>query len=383
MVLHKPKAEDTNQENLSLLHMDLCGPMRVESINEKKYILTLRGFYENVSISHQTSVARTPQHNSIVERRNQTLMKAARIMLIFSKAPLFLWAEAINTACYTQNCSLIRIRYSKTPYELMHEKKPDLSFFHVFGSLCYPTNDSEDLGKLNAKADIVPVATAPRAVEIVNLHVSTSIDEDASSSSIPLTQEQEHSSIISQNINESPKTPLFHDDPLYEFIYEDSNSQGSSSNMRPSHTQFEIIGLWTKDYPIENVIGDPSRSIYKVKTDEFGRVLKDKARLVSQEFRKEEGIDFEESFTWVARIEDIYIPMVENNNLDKDLQETPVDATLYRGMIRSLMYLTSSRLDLIYAVCLCAWYQAKPTEKHLNAVKWIFRYLKGTINMRL
>nr|GEY36662.1 hypothetical protein [Tanacetum cinerariifolium] len=333
---HQPKAEDTNQENLSLLHMDLCGPMRVESINEKKtdngtkfVNQTLRGFYENVSISHQTSVARTPQHNSIVERRNQTLMKAARIMLIFSKAPLFLWAEAINTACYTQNCSLIRIRYSKTPYELMHEKKPDLSFFHVFGSLCYPTNDSEDLGKLNAKVDIamaskqfglrpglqvmtletsssrlvpniipqqpcnplnrddwdslfqplfdeyfnpltiavssVPVAAAPRAIEIVNLHVSTSIDQDASSSSIPSTQEQEHSSIISQNINESPKTPLFYDDPLYEFIYEDSNSQGSSSNMRPSHTQFEIIGLWTKDYPIENVIGDPSRSVSTIK----------------------------------------------------------------------------------------------------------------------
>ncbi|GJV88679.1 retrovirus-related pol polyprotein from transposon TNT 1-94 [Tanacetum coccineum] len=75
-------------------------------------------------------------------------------MLIFLKAPLILWAEAINTACYTQNRSLIRPRYNKTPYELMHDKKPDLSFFHVFGSLCYPTNDSEDLGKLNAKANI-------------------------------------------------------------------------------------------------------------------------------------------------------------------------------------------------------------------------------------
>ncbi|GJU02187.1 hypothetical protein Tco_1112525 [Tanacetum coccineum] len=61
----------------------------------------------------------------------------------------------------------------------------------------------------------------------------------------------------------------------------------------------------------------------------------------------------------------------------------PVDATLYRGMIGSLMYLTSSRPDLIYAVCLCARYQAKPTKKHLQAVKRIFRYFKGTINMSL
>ncbi|GJU54921.1 retrovirus-related pol polyprotein from transposon TNT 1-94 [Tanacetum coccineum] len=160
---HQPKSEDTNQEKLYLLHMDLCGPMRMESINGKKYILvivddysrftwvkflrskdeapdaiikcikniqvrlnatvrnvrtdngtefvnqTLCDFYENVSISHQTSVARTPQQNGVVERRNRTLVEAARTMLIFSKAPLFLWAEAINTACYTQNRSLIRL----------------------------------------------------------------------------------------------------------------------------------------------------------------------------------------------------------------------------------------------------------------------------------
>ncbi|GJR61175.1 retrovirus-related pol polyprotein from transposon TNT 1-94 [Tanacetum coccineum] len=76
-------------------------------------------------------------------------------------------------------------------------------------------------------------------------------------------------------------------------------------------------------------------------------------------------------------------PMVEKNKLDNNLQRTPVDATLYRGMIGSLMYLTSSRPNLIYAVCLCARYQAKPTKKHLNAVKRIFRYLKETINMGL
>ncbi|GKF47110.1 retrovirus-related pol polyprotein from transposon TNT 1-94, partial [Tanacetum coccineum] len=76
-------------------------------------------------------------------------------------------------------------------------------------------------------------------------------------------------------------------------------------------------------------------------------------------------------------------PMVEKNKLNEDLQGTPVDATLYRGMIGSLVYLTSSGPGLIYAVCLCARYQTKPTEKHLQAVKRIFRYLKGTINMGL
>ncbi|GJR30023.1 retrovirus-related pol polyprotein from transposon TNT 1-94 [Tanacetum coccineum] len=132
---------------------------------------TLREFYENVGISHQTSITCTPQQNKVFGRQNQTLVEAARTMLIFSKASLFLWAEAINTACYTQNRSLIRLRYNKTPYELMQDKKPDLSFFHVFGALCYPINDNDDLGKLDAKADIgifVGYAPAKKAFRIYN-----------------------------------------------------------------------------------------------------------------------------------------------------------------------------------------------------------------------
>ncbi|GJW67367.1 retrovirus-related pol polyprotein from transposon TNT 1-94 [Tanacetum coccineum] len=73
---------------------------------------------------------------------------------VISKAPMFLWAEAMATACYTQNRSLIHTRHDKTSYELVHDKKPDLTFFCVFGALCYPTNDNEDLGKLQPTADI-------------------------------------------------------------------------------------------------------------------------------------------------------------------------------------------------------------------------------------
>ncbi|GKF14500.1 retrovirus-related pol polyprotein from transposon TNT 1-94 [Tanacetum coccineum] len=145
---YKPKSKDTNQDKLYLLHMDLCGPMHVASVNGKKYIL------EKIGISHETSVACSPQQNGVVERRNHTLIEASRTMLIYAKAPLFLWAEAVATTFYTQNRSIIRLRHDKTPYELLHDKPPDLSFFHVFGALCYPTNDSENLGKLQPKADI-------------------------------------------------------------------------------------------------------------------------------------------------------------------------------------------------------------------------------------
>ncbi|GKB12112.1 retrovirus-related pol polyprotein from transposon TNT 1-94 [Tanacetum coccineum] len=222
---HKPKADDTNQEKLFLLHMDLCGPMHVQSVNGKKYILvivddysrftwvkflaskdeapdfiikflkmiqvrlnatvrnihtdngtefvnqTLRDYYESIGISHETSVARTPQQKRVVERRNRTLVEAARTMLIYAKAPLFLWAEAVATACYTQNRSIVRLRHGKTPYELLHDKKPDLSYLHVFGALCYPTNDSENLGKLQAKADIgifIGYAPKKKAYQIYN-----------------------------------------------------------------------------------------------------------------------------------------------------------------------------------------------------------------------
>nr|GFC04111.1 hypothetical protein [Tanacetum cinerariifolium] len=123
---HKPKSEDTNQEKLYLLHMDLYGPMRVESVNGKKYILIIVDDYSRftwvkclrskdeapdfiikflkmiqVGISLETSVARSLQQNDVVERCNHTLIEAARTMLIYAQAPLFLWAEAVATACYT------------------------------------------------------------------------------------------------------------------------------------------------------------------------------------------------------------------------------------------------------------------------------------------
>nr|GEY49980.1 retrovirus-related Pol polyprotein from transposon TNT 1-94 [Tanacetum cinerariifolium] len=100
------------------------------------------------------SSVRTPKQNRLVERRNWTLVEAARTMLIFSRAPLFLWAEAIATVYFTQNRSIIHHRFNKTPYELINGKKPDISFLHVFEALCYPKHDREDIGKLGAKGDI-------------------------------------------------------------------------------------------------------------------------------------------------------------------------------------------------------------------------------------
>ncbi|GKB43968.1 retrovirus-related pol polyprotein from transposon TNT 1-94 [Tanacetum coccineum] len=132
---------------------------------------TLREYYEKDGISHKIFVARSPHQNGIVERRKRTLIEAACTMLIYAKAPLFLWAEAVATTCYTQNRSIIRLRHDKTSYELLHDKLPDLPFFHVFGALYYPTNDSENLGKLQPKADIgifIGYAPIKKAFRIYN-----------------------------------------------------------------------------------------------------------------------------------------------------------------------------------------------------------------------
>nr|GEU35158.1 retrovirus-related Pol polyprotein from transposon TNT 1-94 [Tanacetum cinerariifolium] len=179
---HKPKSEDTNQENiifctwifmaqcvlskeeapdfiikfLKMIQLRLKAPVRrIRTNNGTKFVnQTLRKYYEKVGISHETSVARSPQQNGVVKRCNCTLIEAAHAMLIYAKALLFLWAEAFATSCYTQNRSIIRLRHGKTPYDLLHDKLPDLSFFYVFGALCYPTNDSTNLGKLQPKGDI-------------------------------------------------------------------------------------------------------------------------------------------------------------------------------------------------------------------------------------
>nr|GFA54599.1 retrovirus-related Pol polyprotein from transposon TNT 1-94 [Tanacetum cinerariifolium] len=124
-----------------------------------------------VGISHETSVACSPQQNGVVERRNHTLIEAARTMLICAQALLFLWAETVATGCYTQNRSIVRLRHGKTPYELLHDKLPTLSFLHVFSALCYPTNDSENLGKLQPNADIgifIGYAPTKKAFRIYN-----------------------------------------------------------------------------------------------------------------------------------------------------------------------------------------------------------------------
>nr|GFB67727.1 hypothetical protein [Tanacetum cinerariifolium] len=186
---------------LQLLHMDLCGPMRVASINRKRYVLVIGDDYSRYTWSHflrskdetpevlidflrliqrglqlktdfhQTSVARTPEQNDVVERQNRTLIEAARTMLSAAKVPLFFWVEAIATTCFTQNCSLVIPRHEKTPYHIINDQTPSVKFFHIFGSVCYIVRDGENLDKMKEKGDeciFVGYSTQSRAYRVFN-----------------------------------------------------------------------------------------------------------------------------------------------------------------------------------------------------------------------
>nr|GEZ56562.1 hypothetical protein [Tanacetum cinerariifolium] len=127
------------------LHMNLFGPTFVKSLNKKSYCLVVTDDY--------SSVPRTPQQNGIAERKNRTLIEAARIMLADSLLPILFWAEAVNTACYVQNKVLVTKPNNKTPYELLHGRTPSIGFVRPFGCLVTILNTLDSLGKFKGKVD--------------------------------------------------------------------------------------------------------------------------------------------------------------------------------------------------------------------------------------
>ncbi|GKE77577.1 retrovirus-related pol polyprotein from transposon TNT 1-94 [Tanacetum coccineum] len=203
----------------------------------------LQSLYAKLGIVHHTSTARTPQQNGVVERRNRTLVEVARTMLIFSKTPEFLWAEAIATTCFTHNRSLVHTWYNKTPYELLRGRKPNVQYFHVFGSLCYPTNDHDDLGKMKLKA------------EIDNSAVDTLDNEDTRSSSLIIVEDSDAPQIVT-----SSEEPIIQESTILFEEAESSSNYQDPSNMHKFH-QHRYTNKWTKNNPIEQVIGDPSKPV--------------------------------------------------------------------------------------------------------------------------
>ena len=113
----------------------------------------LNSFLVSKGISHNFSAPYTPQQNGVVERRNRTLVETARSMLNFAHIPLYFWAEAVATACFVQNRSIVCKRLNKTPYEGLNNRKPNVRFFHIFGCRCFVINNRDQLNKFAPKSD--------------------------------------------------------------------------------------------------------------------------------------------------------------------------------------------------------------------------------------
>nr|GEU47063.1 Gag-Pol polyprotein [Tanacetum cinerariifolium] len=563
--------------------------------NQKPRNIT-RKIYERIRILHQTSVARTPEQNGVVERRNRSLVEAARTTLSAAQVPLFFCAEAISTACFTQHRSLVIPRHEKTPYHIINDRKSSVKFFHMFGSLCYIVRDGENLDKMKEKADaciFVGYSTQPRAYKVFNKRTRVIVETiHVNFDALP--------HMVSNHVNSDPgpkcqRMALEHDSLSLEndqvkndeFVNtfctpvqdkeETSSHHVDSSNMLTFYQHHLFEHRWTKDHSLEQVIRNPSQLVrtirqlesdgkmcmfaltvsqtepknikeamvdsawiesvqeelpqfdrldvwelvdrplctnvinmkwlWKNKHDEENTIIRNKSCLVakmdvktaflygplkeevymnqpdgfvdpyhpdkvyhlkkalyglkqasrawydelsnflvskgfskgsidltlfitkhkgdillvqiyvvdiifgstnpklSKQFEKLMLSKFEMSMMRELKFflgiqihqsprgifvnqakyaqeilikhgmtlcDSVGTPMA-TKHLDADLSGTPVDQTKYRSMVRALMYLTASRPDIMHATCYCARYQAKPTEKHLTAVKRIFR----------
>ncbi|GJU20848.1 retrovirus-related pol polyprotein from transposon TNT 1-94 [Tanacetum coccineum] len=195
---------------------------------------TLHAYFAKEGIRHETSTARTPEQNGIVERQNRTLVEAARTMLSAAKVPLFFWAEAIATTCFTQNRSLVIPRHEKTPYHIINARKPSVKFFHIFGSLCYIVRDGENLDKMKEKVETIHV-NFDELPQMASDHVSsdpgpqcstTVLEQDSLS---PGPQSQENVPQVAKTVTTSNELELLYSPMFSELLNGTSPVMSKSS----------------------------------------------------------------------------------------------------------------------------------------------------------
>nr|GEV58609.1 ribonuclease H-like domain-containing protein [Tanacetum cinerariifolium] len=386
------------------------------------------------------------------ERRNRTLIEAARTMLADSKLPTTFWAKGVNTACYVQNRVLVVKPHTKTPYELFIGRTPTLSFMRPFGCPVTILNTKDHLGKFDDKADegfFVRYSINSKAFRVFNsrtrivkenLHirfsentpnvagsgpawlfdidaltksmnykpvvagnqsngnVGTKACNDASKARMETVPGKDYIllpftigvSVVSANLNNDlpfdPEMPALKDISTFNFSsdHEDDDEQADMNNL---DTIIQVSPVPTtrihKDHPIDQVIGDlhsttQTRNMLENLTQKGNSCIK-RSKLDrgyagrASTIQNTRSLDFE--------VKNASTPIETQKPLLKDEDGEEVYVHIYRSMIGSLMYLTSSRPDIMFAVCACARYQVNPKVSHLYAVKRIFSMVKHLDNV--
>ncbi|GJT65460.1 retrovirus-related pol polyprotein from transposon TNT 1-94, partial [Tanacetum coccineum] len=438
---------------------------------------TLNAFFKEEGIEHQTSTPLTPEQNGVVKRQNRSLVEAARTMLSASKPPLFFWDEAIATACYTQNRSIIIPTHDKMAYHIINDRKPSIKHLHIFGCTCYLTRDGENLDKMKEKMDSCILASDYDNSGLVpQLHnVSPSADTIAPSQQeldllfCPLydeffnmgTSRVNKSSSPTDNFAQQDTQPSMNIHPRtepstlinvhaeenndnqakdtqvqqYEFtnvfytpvrdVAESSSRNIGNSNLHTFNQPQDSEYRWTKDHPLTQVRGNPSKPVqtrrqlatdpemcmfaltvstaepknikeamddsawieamqeelhqfdrlqvwelvdkpfgknviklkwlWKNKKDEDQTVIRNKARLVAKGYAQEEGIDFEESFAPVARLEVVWIFIAYAVHKSFPIYHMDMETAFLNGPLKEEVYVAQpdgfidlDHLDKVY-----------------------------------
>nr|GEY50641.1 hypothetical protein [Tanacetum cinerariifolium] len=320
---------------------------------------TLAKFFDEVEISQQFSAARTPPQNGVVEIRNRTLVEAARTMLTFANFTLFLWAEAIATACFTKNRSIIHKHFDKTPYELINKRKSNIKLFHVFGCRCYLLNDYDDVGKLKAKRDIgvfVRYSKESAAFRVYNkrtrkIHESVNVNFDNISEMASkqfsiepglsnLNKMGKSSNPTVSQVSETSKKDL---EDLFHNFYDEyfDSSKITKSPTTSVETSNNEIPLNEGEVFHERLVPRPddktiikTKWIFKNKKDESSLVIRNKARLVAVGYCQQEGIDYDETFAPVARIGDIRLFLAYAAHKDFTVFQMDVKTAFLNGILK-------------------------------------------------
>ncbi|GJV21653.1 retrovirus-related pol polyprotein from transposon TNT 1-94 [Tanacetum coccineum] len=432
---------------LELLHMDLFGPSTIRSYGGNHYTLVIvddysREFDNEVQfgefcnangITHNFLAPRTPQSNGVVERKNRTLQEMSRTMLNEQSLPQKFWCNAVDTSTYILNRILIRAILGKTPYELLRGRKPTLDYFRVFGSKCFILNTKDYLTKFdpksyegiflgysqNSKAYIILNKHTRKVKESLNVtfdetpppsKTSPLVDDDLDEEeAIKVTEKKNlENDIVDEtleidkivNIKESRNHPLenvignLNQRTLRSQAQNQSNFFCFISTIEPKNVnealtddswivamqeelnQFIANDVWELVPQPRNMAIIGTKWVFRNKLDENGDVSQNKAWLVAQGYNQQEGIDYDETYAPVARLESIRILLAYAYALDFKLFQIDVKSAFLNGFINEEVYVAQPPGFIDFE-------NQDPKTSHLEAVKRIFRYIKGTTHLGL